>query len=80
MDASIAAKGGINGELNVSESSARLRGKTYLPSSITGTYDYEELNNHPLIEGHELLGDSKLRQIGVNTATIPEIEAILYLN
>lgn len=91
MDGSISAKGVITGEINASENhatlhgkigtnSVQLRGRSYLPSYIAGTYDYEKLDNHPFIEGHELVGNSNLPQIGVNTATVPEIEAILYLD
>lgn len=35
-----------------------------------GTIDYEKLENKPLINGHELVGDSSLDDIGVNKAIL----------
>lgn len=48
-------------------------------SQQISTTNYEDLYNKPSIEWHELNGNSTLPQIGVNTATTQEIEAILYL-
>lgn len=45
-----------------------------------GTADYNELTNKPSIEEHVLSGNSTLKQIGVDIASIAEIEAILYIN
>ena len=45
-----------------------------------GTSDYNELTNKPSIEEHVLSGNSTLKQIGVDIATVAEIEAILYIN
>lgn len=47
---------------------------------VVETGDYNALKNKPSIEKHELIGDSSIDQIGVGTATIAEIEKILYLD
>lgn len=44
-----------------------------------GTTHYPALTGKPSIEGHELLGDSTIQQIGVGTLSVTEIEKILYL-
>lgn len=88
MDASVTAKGGVTGELNVLEStatlhgkigtrSAHLNGKSYLPSSITGTYDYEELNKKPKIESVELIGNKTFEQLGLEPMGVDDIIEIL---
>ena len=43
------------------------------------TSDYEELYNKPSIEGRTLLGDQTMRQLGVDTLSVQEIEKLLYL-
>lgn len=43
-----------------------------------GTSNYELLLNKPSIEGHTLIGDSKLPEIGVNTITEQDIDNIIY--
>ena len=43
------------------------------------TSNYEELFNKPSIEGRTLLGDQTMRQLGVDTLSVQEIEKILYL-
>ena len=43
-----------------------------------GTNNYERLTNKPSIDGHELVGDSTLAQIGVWHVTEQEIDEILY--
>ena len=43
-----------------------------------GTNDYNKLINHPSIEGHTLIGDSTLPQIGVNDITEQAIDQIIY--
>lgn len=45
-----------------------------------GTADYNKLTNKPSIEEHILSGNSTLKQIGVDIATVAEIEAILYID
>ena len=44
-----------------------------------GTSNYSSLYNKPSTEGHELVGDSTIQQIGVGTLSVTEIEKILYL-
>lgn len=41
---------------------------TFISDGGSGTIDYEELENKPLINGHELVGDSSLEDIGVADA------------
>ncbi len=43
-----------------------------------GTNDYEKLVNKPSIEGHELVGDSTLPQIGVLDITPQQIDQIIF--
>ena len=43
-----------------------------------GTRDYNALTNKPSIEGHVLIGDSTLPQIGVNDITPQSIDIIIY--
>lgn len=43
------------------------------------TSNYEELINKPRIENCELVGNKTIDQIGVGTASVAEIEKILYL-
>lgn len=44
----------------------------------TGTNNYESLVNKPSIEGHILMGDSTLTQIGVGDITPQAIDTIIY--
>lgn len=44
----------------------------------SGTSNYEALVNKPKIEGHTLIGDSTLEQIGVGDITPQEIDIIIY--
>ena len=46
---------------------------------MSGTRDYEELENKPSIEGVILQGDRKLSEMGVRALSVQEIEKILYL-
>lgn len=48
--------------------------------STSIAWDYEKLKNLPSIEGHVLIGDKTFPELGMNTLTTQEIEAILYLN
>ena len=41
--------------------------------------DYEPLRNKPMIEGRTLEGDKTFQQLGMEPATVQEVEAILYL-
>ena len=43
-----------------------------------GTNDYENLVHKPSIEGHVLVGDSTLPQIGVGDITPQEIDSIVF--
>ena len=43
-----------------------------------GTGDYRRLENKPSIEGHTLIGDSTLPEIGVNLITEQDIDQIIY--
>lgn len=43
-----------------------------------GTTYYPALSGKPSIEGHELLGDSTLPQIGVGDITPQDIDRIIY--
>lgn len=45
----------------------------------TGTSNYAALSNKPQIEGHTLIGNSTIQQIGVDALPVSEIEKILYL-
>ena len=42
------------------------------------TTNYNALTNKPSIEGHTLVGDSTLQQIGVGDITPQEIDRIIY--
>lgn len=44
----------------------------------SGTSNYEALVNKPKIEGHTLIGDSTLDQIGVGDITPQDIDIIIY--
>ena len=44
------------------------------------TDDYEDLFNKPQINGVELIGNKSFRQLGLDTATVAEVERILYLD
>lgn len=46
---------------------------------IAHTDDYEKLRNKPKIEGVTLIGDKTFRQLGMDAASVQEVEAILYL-
>lgn len=43
-----------------------------------GTNDYNRLVNQPSIEGHILLGNSTIAQIGVGEITPQEIDQLIY--
>ena len=43
-------------------------------STRYGTYDYNELDNHPLINGVELIGDKSLEDLGIDTLVEAEIQ------
>lgn len=43
-----------------------------------GTGNYERLVNKPSIEGHTLVGDSTLPQIGVGDITEQDIDRIIF--
>ena len=45
---------------------------------IIGATDYEELTHKPSIEGHVLIGDSTLPQIGVGDITPQDIDRIIF--
>lgn len=49
-------------------------------TQIIETGDYNALSNKPSIENVVLQGNKTIQQIGVGTATIAEIEKILYLD
>lgn len=40
--------------------------------------DYNDLTNKPSIEGHTLIGDSKLPEIGVHDITPQQIDNIIF--
>ena len=44
------------------------------------TDNYDDLYNHPSIEGNELIGDKTFKQLGLDTLTVQEVQAILYNN
>lgn len=44
----------------------------------TGTFNYEELDNKPSIEGTTLIGDKTLPEIGVGLITPQEIDQLIY--
>lgn len=44
----------------------------------TGTNNYEALVNKPSIEGHVLIGDSTLPQVGVGDITPQDIDRIIF--
>lgn len=41
--------------------------------------DYNELINKPQIESVELIGNKTMKQLGVDTLSVQEVEKILYL-
>lgn len=43
-----------------------------------GTNNYEALVNKPSIEGHVLVGDSTIKQIGVGDVTPQDIDKIIF--
>ena len=45
---------------------------------VGGVSDYEKLKNLPSIEGHTLIGDSLLPEIGVNIITEQSIDSLIY--
>ena len=47
---------------------------TFISDGGSGTIDYEELENKPSINGHELVGDSSLEDIGVDDAIADALE------
>lgn len=53
-------------------------GATLRVDRSRGTSHYPALTDKPSIEGHVLVGDSTIQQIGVGTLTVQEIEKILY--
>lgn len=55
-------------------------GATFGEIQRVSTSNYEELSNKPSIENVVLIGNKTINQIGVGTATISEIESILYLD
>lgn len=44
-----------------------------------GTSNYNALINKPLVEGYVLEGDKTFKQLGLDTCTQAEVEAVLYL-
>lgn len=44
------------------------------------TDDYEDLVNKPQIENVTLVGNKTMKQLGVDTLSVQEIEQILYLD
>ena len=69
LDGTIAGK--LSSELNTVTGT--------LSTGPVGTTDYNKLDNKPSIENVILQGNKTIDQIGVKTATVQEIEAILYL-
>lgn len=77
LNGKVTISGGVNASATVSpgvKSSASV-GTIVMRD---GTNDYERLVHKPSIEGHELVGDSTLMQIGVATLTEQEIDRIIY--
>ena len=77
LDGSMSFGEGLDGSMSFNDSmsgSMDMGGITVLD----GTYDYNELENRPSIEGHELIGDSTLPQIGVWDITPQQIDNIIY--
>ena len=68
-----------NFDIRLSENSKNMNA-TFGSVQILNTGDYNTIANKPSIEQHILIGDSSLSEIGVGTATIAEIEKILYLD
>ena len=52
--------------------------KLSVARSVVPARDYNDLINKPSIEGHVLISDSTLPQIGVNDITAQEIDNIIF--
>lgn len=48
--------------------------------NISENTDYERLRNKPQINEVELIGNKTFRQLGLDFATVAEVESILYLD
>lgn len=72
----VTLKGRDKPVLNVGGGGGKL---TLRAGAAHSTTYYPALTGKPSIEGHELLGDSTIQQIGVGTLSVTEIEKILYL-
>lgn len=53
-------------------------GMTLATTSLQPETDYNKLTNKPSIEGHTLVGDSTIQQIGVGELTPQDIDRIVF--
>lgn len=53
-------------------------GMTLATTSLQPETDYAKLTNKPSIEGHTLVGDSTIQQIGVGELTPQDIDRIVF--
>lgn len=75
--------GTLSNELEVAGSIDTLKNVQGLLSTPTEKIvpgDYNDLRNKPSIEDVVLIGNRTMKQLGVDTATVQEVEAILYLD
>lgn len=64
-------------KLNISNRSPSI-GLKVNTADLTPPTDYAKLANKPSIEGHTLVGDSTIQQIGVGELTPQDIDRIVF--
>ena len=73
--------GSISSDNNISGNLSKTENVSGSVSSAPGKVekDYNELINKPQIESVELVGNKTMKQLGVDTLSVQDIEKILYL-
>lgn len=71
---------GRDANFNVSLKESNQMNAGFGETQRIATGDYNDLANKPKIEDVELKGNRTLREIGVDTLSVQEIEKILYLD
>ena len=66
--------GTIRGKLS---GQSQVRGGLSIPGSISGTSDYEKLNNKPSIESVELIGNKDFPDLGLDVISTEDLLEIL---
>lgn len=67
-------------DFNATFTDAQQFGAAFGESTVLNTGNYEDLYNKPRIEDVELIGNKTFKQLGMEAASVPDIERILYLN